>query len=114
MTNEYDELDAELDEVVVDTERPFRMSPEGMRALRKATGLSLTDILQGEDEDLRWQATAFGELHRRLARRGHLPDADELWQRAALTAIVLEVPTAPDPLGAASSKTSPPFAGTGE
>jgi hypothetical protein len=109
--NDAAELD---DEVVVDTERPFRMSPDAMRALTKATGSSLTDILQGDDDALRWQATAFGELHRRLARGGHLPDAETLWQRAGLAVIVISAPTAPDPLGAAFSTTSPPSVDSGE
>jgi|SRR5215471_8806139 len=109
MTYEYDE-----DEVLIEADRPFRMSPDGMRALRKATGMPLTDILQGDDEELRMQAVAFGELHRRLARMGHLPDAGELWERAGRAVIVLAVPQAPDPFGGVNSTTSQPSVASGE
>jgi len=109
MTDEYED-----DEVIVDPGRPFRMSPDAMRALTKATSTTLTDILQGDDDPMRWQAVAFGELHRRLTRAGHLPDAATLWERAGRAAIVLENPAPFDPLEDAHSTTSPLSAGTGE
>jgi hypothetical protein len=94
----------------------FRASPDAMRALRKATGRTMSELLQEEDDEAdRMQALAFLELHRRGARLGHLPDAGELWERAGLVEIEIEAPEGEyaDPLGAESSTTSPPSAGTG-
>jgi hypothetical protein len=95
----------------------FRVSAEAMRALTKATGRTMSSLLQEEDDEAdRFQAIAFLELHRRAAKAGHLPDAGELWERAGLVDIEVAGPAAPvaaDPLGAGSSPTSPPSAGTG-
>jgi len=110
MTDDYDE-----DEVIVEPNRPFRMSPDAMRSLRKVTGMTLTDILQGDDDETRWQAVAFGELHRRLARLGHLPDAGDLWERAGRAVIVLDATdTVPDPFGGVNSTTSQRSVDSGE
>jgi hypothetical protein len=111
MTDELHE-----DEVIIEADRPLRMSPDCMRMLRKATGQSLTDILTNEDEDEnRMQAIAFAELHRRLAPLGHLPDAAQLWERAGRTLIVMQAPeNMPDPLGGEYSTTSQPSADSGE
>jgi len=102
------------DIIEVQADKPFRMSPNAMRALRKATGQPLTEILQGDDDETRWQAVAFGELHRRLAALGHLPDAGELWERAGNAVIELQAPEGLDPFAGVSSTTSQPSAVTGE
>ena len=86
---------------------------EAMRSLKKATGRSMTELLQDEeDEGNRIQVMAFAELHRRAARAGHLPDADELWTLAGTVEVEFTAPTV-DPLDDGSSPTSPPSAGTG-
>ena len=101
------------DPVLVDVSHPLRMSADSLRALRKATGRTMTDLLQDEDDEiLRFQVMAFGELHRRYARLGHLPDAGELWERAGAVDLDFPVPTV-DPTQDGSSITSPPSAVTG-
>jgi len=113
MTN-YDPV---LDEPVVVTQsKPLRLSADAVRALTKATGRTMTDLLNDdEDEANRFQVIAFAELHRRYARLGHLPDADTLWEKAGYAELDFEIePTiVDDPLGTGSSITSPPSAGTG-
>jgi hypothetical protein len=105
----------EYDDVVIDTDRPLRLSADAVRGLVKATGRTMSELLDDDtDEANRLQVMAFAELHRRLARLGHLPDAGELWEKAALVPVDFSVPTAPDPLDAESSRTSPPSAVTGE
>jgi len=89
----------------------LQTSADAMRALIKATGRTVTDLLQGDDEADQMQAFAFLELHRRYARAGHLPDAAALWTMAGALEIDLTAAApmlATDPLGDASSKTSPP------
>jgi hypothetical protein len=76
-----------LDEpVIIAEEKPLRVSAAGMRALAKATGRSMTELLQGSDdpdaEADRMQAVAFLELYKRAAKLGHLPDAGTLWEQA--------------------------------
>jgi hypothetical protein len=72
-----------LEPIEVGADHPLRLSAEGLRSLKKATGRTLTDLLQDdEDESLRFQVLAFAELHRRAARLGHLPDAGSLWEQA--------------------------------
>ena len=69
-------------DVVVDPNRPVRISPEAMRALKKATGRSFTDLLQDDDPATQFQVGAFAELHRREGRLGHMPDpADAMGTR---------------------------------
>jgi hypothetical protein len=109
-TSPYDEAPVEIT-----AEKPFRMSPEAMRALRKATGMSISDILQNEDDpETRFQAIIFGDMHRRLARLGHLPDAGELWDRAGKVDLEFSAAGAPDPFDGERSTTSPRSAVTGE
>jgi len=103
--------------LAIDPDRPLRASADAMRAFTKATGRTLTDVLQGEDDADRFQALAFFELHARAARAGHLPDAGELYERAGAVEIEFSpssTPVVADPLGAASSTTSPLSAATGE
>lgn len=102
--------------VAIDPNKPLRASADAMRAYTKATGTTLTDALQGEDDADRFQALAFFELHARATKAGHLPDAGELYERAGAVTIMFEAaaPDTADPLGGASSRTSPPSAGTGE
>jgi hypothetical protein len=90
----------------------LRLTVETMNALKKATGLQLSEILGGEDEATRFQAMAFAELSRRHA--GHLPDPGELWERAGRVELNFVPPRRLDPTSGESSTTSPPFAGTGE
>jgi len=114
MTN--DQLDeVGDDDVVIQPDRPLRLSADAIRALVKATGRTITDLLGDDDDEAnRVQVMAFAELHRRYARLGHLPDAGELWQRAALVPVDFMAPTTADPLGAESSTISPHSADTGE
>ena len=92
----------------------LRMSAEAMRSLRKATGRSLTELLQDdEDEANRFQALAFAQIFRRGAALGHLPDAGTLWEAAGLVEVEFATEGL-DPLGGVSSITSPPSADTGE
>jgi hypothetical protein len=107
--------------VIISEERPLRVSASAMRALAKATGRSMTELLQGADdaeaEADRLQAVAFIELYKRAARLGHLPDAGTLWEDAGN--VDIDVATKPlalvdDPLGSASSTTSPPSVTSGE
>jgi hypothetical protein len=106
-----------LDEPVVVTQsRPLRLSADAVRALTKATGRTMTDLLQDEeDEANRFQVIAFAELHRRYARLGHLPDAAVLWEKAGFAELEfeLEATIVEDPLGTGSSTISPPSAATG-
>jgi hypothetical protein len=92
-----------------------RMSADAMRALGKATGRNLSELLtDDEDEVAKFQVMAFAELHRRELRLGHMPDAGTLWERAGAVELelTLEDPAA-DPTGGESSTGSPRSAGTG-
>lgn len=104
-----------LDEPIeVGADHPLRLSAEGLRALKKATGRTLSDLVNDdEDEAARFQVLAFAELHRRAARTGHLPDAGELWERAGVIELDFVAAERLDPLDARSSTTSPPSAATG-
>jgi hypothetical protein len=104
-----------LDEPIeVGQDHPLRLSPEAVRALKKATGRSLSDLLNDdEDEAARLQVLAFAELHRRAARMGHLPDAAVLWEQASLAELDFVAAERLDPLDARSSTTSPPSAAIG-
>jgi len=72
--------------VVISAERPMRATANGMKALAKATGHSMTELLQGTDdpdsEAERMQAVAFLELYKRASKLGHVPDAGTLWEQA--------------------------------
>jgi hypothetical protein len=105
---------ADDDAVIVDLDHPLRMSADCLRALRKATGRTMTDLLQDDDDEVtRFQVMAFAELYRRFARLGHLPDSAEIWDRAG--AVDLDFPAAVvDPTPEGPSTTSPRSAGTGE
>ena len=107
--------------VMISGEKPMRMTAAGMRALVKATGRPLSDVMGGdEDEADRFQAIAFLELHRRAARTGHMPDAGTLWDQAGLVEIDVSTDSdlnrsvLEDPTGGGPSPTSPRSAGTGE
>lgn len=91
-----------------------RMSADAMRGLKKATGRSMTDLLQDDDDEAnRLQVMAYGELHRRANRLGHLPDAVTLWDYAGAVDLEFEVETEVDPLDGGSSTISPPSATSG-
>jgi hypothetical protein len=104
-----------LDEPIeIGADHPLRLSAEGLRALKKATGRTLTELVNDDDDEpTRFQAMAFAELHRRAARAGHLPDAGDLWERAGRVELDFVTAERLDPLDAKSSTTSPPSAGTG-
>jgi hypothetical protein len=100
--------------VTISQDRPLRLTADAMRALKKATGRSMSELLNDEDDEAnRIQVTAFAELHRREARLGHMPDAATLWERAGTTEVEFAAPEQVDPLGDGSSPTSPPSAPTG-
>jgi len=98
MTNDY------LDEPIeVGAEHPLRLSADGLRALKKATGRTMTDLLaDDDDEPARFQVLAFAELHRRASRAGHLPDAAELWERAGRVELDFVQTERLDPTGGGS------------
>jgi hypothetical protein len=101
--------------VVIAADKPLRLSPDTMRALKKATGHSMSELLNDEDDEAnRIQVMAFAELHRRQARLGHLPDACRLWEEAGMVDIEFRAPEPIDPLDAGSSPTSLLSAATGE
>jgi hypothetical protein len=101
--------------VEIDSEKPLRLSADAMRALKKATGRSMSDLLNDDDDDAaRLQTMAFAELFRREARLGHLSDAAALWERAGSVELDLVVTAPTDFLDGASSQTSRRSAGTGE
>lgn len=101
------------DPVVMRQGQAPRVSADCMRALTKATGQSMGELLQGEDDANRIQAAAFIELYRRAARAGHLPDAGTLWDQAGRVDVDFEAAGPIDPLGDGSSTTSPHSAATG-
>jgi hypothetical protein len=101
-----------VDPVVVSADRPLRISPAGMRALTKATGRTMTELM--EDDADRLQVMAFLELGRRALAAGHPVDAGELWAAADDVEVDFVAPAPLDPFDGASSTTSPPSAGTGE
>lgn len=116
MTDNNEALDVDAPVVVASAGVSLRASADAMRALTKATGRTMSELLQDDDDEVdRFQAIAFLELHRRLARLGHLPDAGELWERAGAVEIEIAAPENEfgDPLDAGSSTTSPPSAATG-
>ena len=100
--------------IELSTDHPLRLSADAMRALKKATGRNMSDLLNDDDDEAtRLQVTAFAELHRRGVRMGHLPDAATLWEQAGTVPIDFAVPESIDPLGGEYSTTSPPSAPTG-
>jgi hypothetical protein len=103
------------DPVTIDAGKPLRLSAEAIRALKKATGRTMTDLLQDEDDDAnRFQVMAFAELHRRYAAAGHLPDAGELWERSGSVELEITAPEQLDPTPGATSITSAPLSVTGD
>ena len=88
------------EEAVTVTARGFRVRANDIRALKKATGLTLGDLLNGDDMADQTQAMAF------LALRRRHPDEDPalLWDRSGDVEVNFadEVPT-PDPTDAPSS-----------
>jgi hypothetical protein len=101
------------DPVEISPGRPLRISADSLRALRKASGRSMSELMaDDEDEALRFQVMGFAELYRRYSRAGHLPDAGELWERAGLVELVF-LPEQLDPTNGEPSTTSPPSADIG-
>lgn len=97
----------------------LRLSADAIRALKKATGRTMTELLDDDDDEAaKFQVMGFGELYRRAVRNMHdgrvtdPPDAAELWERAG--AVELEfVNERPDPTNGEPSKTSPSSADIG-
>lgn len=93
----------------------LRLSAQAMRSLTKATGRSMSALMDDDDDEAtRLQVQAFAELHRRAVARWPepLPDPGELWERAGLVELEFR-PVTVDPLGGESSTTSPPSVATG-
>jgi hypothetical protein len=100
---------------VVEYHGGIQLSPNGLRALEKATGRSLDDLLADDgDKVARVQVLAFAELWRRARAAGEAPDPGDIWERAGDVDIDFAPVAAPGPLLAGSSTTSPPSAATGE
>jgi hypothetical protein len=80
--------------------RGFRVRPNDIRALKKATGLSLSDLLSGDDMADQTQAMAF------LSLRRQYPEEDPalIWERAGDADVQFEDEAPkPDPTVAPSS-----------
>lgn len=91
----------------------LRLSADAIRALKKATGRTMTELLNDDDDEAaKFQVMGFGELYRRHARLGHLPDPAELWERAGVVELEF-VNERPDPTNGEPSKTSPSSADIG-
>ena len=101
------------DPIEIKTGAALRLSADALRALKKATGRTMSELLTDEDDDVsRFQVVAFAELYRRYQRLGHLPDAGTIWERAG--AVELDFVTERlDPTAGESSTGSPPSATTG-
>lgn len=100
--------------IELSADKPLRLSADAMRALKKATGRNMSDLLNDEDDEAnRIQVTAFAELFRRAQLLGHLPDAATLWEQAGSAEVDFLAPEPIDPLGGESSQTSPPSVPTG-
>jgi len=86
--------------------RGFRLRPSDGRALTKATGRTLNELLSGSDMADQLQAFAFIELRRRDRDNGAERDPLDVWAAAEEADIEMDspddVPT-PDPLGEVSS-----------
>jgi hypothetical protein len=101
--------------IVIGTDKPLRLSADTMRALKKATGRNMSELLNDDDDDAnRIQVVAFAELFRRYLPSGHTPDAAALWEEAGAAEVDFTAPEPIDPLGGGFSQTSPPSVGTGE
>jgi hypothetical protein len=113
MTDNGDPIYDDEPVVISATGFAMRISADGLRALKKGSGHTMTELLSDEDDEVaRLQVLAFAELYRRLAPLGHLPDAAELWARAGQVELDLEAP-APDPTPSGPSTGSPPSADIG-
>jgi hypothetical protein len=92
----------------------MRFSVDAIRALRKASGRTMSELLgDDDDEAAKFQAMSFAELYRRSAREGHVPDAGELWERAGRVELVFVNAERPDPTRGERSRTSPSSADIG-
>ena len=90
------------DELVMISGRSFRMRANDMRALRKATGLTMGELLDSDDLADQTQAMAFLSLRRKYPDT----DAGELWEAAGDVNVAYdedEAPTPPDPTAGPSS-----------
>jgi|SRR5215471_412566 len=116
---DFDELPPPVDDddatAIRITGKALRLSPDGVRALAKATGRSMTELLTDDaDEANRFQVIVFADLHRRFSRSGHMPDAATLWEMAGRADVILEPDDVPDPLDSESSTLSLPSVDIGE
>jgi hypothetical protein len=102
------------DPILIGENHPMRLSADALRALKKATGHTMTELVQDDEDDLsRFQVMAFAELYRRYATSGHMPDAATLWERAGAVEIEFGA-EALDPTSGESLTDSLPSAATGE
>lgn len=104
----------EYDDPIAVGDLVFRLSADALRSLKKATGRTMSDLVNDEDETARFQTMAFAELYRRYVRSGHMPDAGELWERAGRVDLVFAPSAELDPTNGESSTASPHSAATGE
>ena len=90
--HEHAELPSD-DEVVNVSGKSFRVRPNDMRALKKATGMSMAELLESGDLADQTQAMAFLSLRRKY------PDADpgELWEKAGDVDVEYDEGTTPTP-----------------
>lgn len=105
------------DPIEVGADHPIRLSADALRALRKGSGRTLTELLNQPEDDAdaqadKFQTMAFAELYRRELGRGHMPEAGVLWERAGR--VDLEFGTDQrDPTPGESSTDSPDSADIG-
>ena len=103
--------------IEVGGDHPIRLSADALRALRKGSGRTLTELLNVPEDDAegqadKFQVMAFAELYRREVRGGHMPDAGTLWERAGRVELDFVVAER-DPTPGESSTDSPPSVATG-
>jgi len=96
-------------EVVYLDVQNIRMSPQAMRLLTKATGRSMTQLMESPEDADKFQAMAFFEVRRRHPELS----AEQLWELAGEVEVELGAVT-PDPFGTASSTGSPASPTTGD
>ena len=108
-------IDEHENVVTISSDKPLRLSPDAMRALKKATSRSMSELLNDEDDEgNRLQVMAFAELPAWRSPRPHGGRRDVMGPRPAVMEIEFTAPEAFRPLKDVSLPTSPPSVDIGE
>jgi hypothetical protein len=99
---------ADVETVHIDPNN-VRLSPQAMRMLTKATGRTMSQLMESPEDADKFQAMAFFELRRRHPNLS----AEDLWDRAGTVEIELGAVVTADPFGTAPSTGSPTSPTTG-